>query len=165
VIYRSLLISDFYASGIVRLLMSLRTGRRIAHQSTPDNLHLRFQGTGFVVLAEAPGEEVVIGVAGKFWRPDGGRCFDLDAGDFAGFSHLGCAKAAMNFSLRPLSPRGTVLSTETRIKCFGRAAWWKFRLYWALVSPFSGVIRKAILQQIKAESEAAVERSLKERNA
>jgi FixJ family two-component response regulator len=46
------------------------------------------------------------------------------------------------------------LSTETRIKCFGRAASWKFRLYWSLVAPFSGIIRKAILKQVKVEAES-----------
>lgn len=50
------------------------------------------------------------------------------------------------------------LSTETRIKCFGSAALWKFRPYWSLVRPFSGLIRKAILKQVKtaAESKAKV---------
>jgi hypothetical protein len=47
-----------------------------------------------------------------------------------------------------------VLSTETRIKCFGRAALWKFRSYWSLVGPFSGLIRKAILKQVKTEAES-----------
>jgi hypothetical protein len=45
-------------------------------------------------------------------------------------------------------------STETRIKCFGRAALWKFRVYWSLIGPFSGLIRKAILEQVKTEAEA-----------
>jgi hypothetical protein len=61
---------------------------------------------------------------------------------------------AWNFKLRTESPERTVLSTETRIKCFGRAALWKLRLYWSLVSPFSGLIRKAILKRVKVESES-----------
>jgi site-specific recombinase XerD len=48
----------------------------------------------------------------------------------------------------------TVLSTETRIKCVGRAALWKFRFYWSLVGPFSGLMRKAILKQVKTEAES-----------
>jgi hypothetical protein len=108
------------------------------------------------MLAEAPGEELVIGVAGKFWRPDGGRCLNLTARDFGGFARAGYAKVAWNFRLRTESPKHTVLSTETRIRCFGRAAWWKFRFYWSFVSPFSGLIRKAILTQVKVESESDV---------
>jgi hypothetical protein len=164
VVYQRLLVADFYASWIVRLLISLRTGRRIPRTRPESDLRKRFQGSGFVILAETPGEEIVIGVAGKFWRPDGGRCLDLSVGDFAGFSSLGCAKDAMNFRLRS-GPLHTVLSTETRIQCFGRAAWWKFHLYWALVGPFSGMIRKAILKQVKTEAEVAVERPLEERIA
>jgi len=165
VVYERVLTADFYASWIARLLMSLRTGKRIPRNRPAGDLRQRFQGSGFFILGEAPGEEVVIGVAGRFWRPDGGRLLDLSAGDFAGFSRAGFAKVAMNFQLRPQPPGGTVLSTETRIKCCDRSAWWKFRLYWALVRPFSGVIRKAILRQVKAEAEAAAERLPGERNS
>jgi hypothetical protein len=49
-----------------------------------------------------------------------------------------------------------VLSTETRIKCFGRAALWKVRIYWSLVGPFSGLMRKAILKRAKTEAESTL---------
>jgi hypothetical protein len=153
VVYQRLLASDLYASWIVRLLVSLRYGRRTPRAQ--GDLRRCFQCTGFVILAEAPGEELVVGVAGRFWRPDGGRRLDLTARDFVGLSRAGDAKIALNFRLTPGSPHHTVLSTETRIECFGRAAWWKFCLYWALVRPFSGLIRKAILQQVKEEAESA----------
>jgi hypothetical protein len=50
-----------------------------------------------------------------------------------------------------LAALSSVLSTETRIKCFAQAALWKFRLYWSLVGPFSGFMRKAILKQVKTD--------------
>lgn len=156
VIYERLLVTDFSASWIVRLLLSLRTGKWVRRQCAPSDLHQRFEGTGFVILAEVPGEELVIGVAGKFWRPDGGRCHELTPGNFMAYSRPGGVKVAMNFRLGPGSPNRTLLSTETRISCFGRAAWLKFRLYWSLFAPFSGVIRRAILKQVKAESESAI---------
>jgi len=83
-------------------------------------------------------------------------CLDLTAGDFGEFAHPGYAKAAWNFRFRTESGEGTVLSTETRIKCFGRAALWKFRLYWSLISPFSGLIRMAILSNVKAKAESTL---------
>jgi hypothetical protein len=165
VVYERLLASDFYAVRVVRLLMFLRTGRRIPRKRPALDLRHRFEGTGFVTLAGVPCVELVIGVAGKFWRPNGGRYLDLRAEDFVQFSLLGYAKAALNFVLRPEALLRTVLSTATRIKCCDRAARWKFRLYWAFVGPFSGVIRKAILQQIKAESEATAKRCGRERIA
>jgi hypothetical protein len=154
VVYQCLLRSDFNKPWLVRLLMTIRTGKRPPRDGVPSDLRQRLHGTGFVILAEIPNEEMVIGVAGKFWRPDGGRCLDLSASDFGGFARTGYAKAAWNLRLQTESPKCTVLSTETRIKCFGRAALWKFRFYWSLVSPFSGLIRKAILKNVKVEAES-----------
>lgn len=154
VVYRCLLRSDFNNLWVVRLLMTIRTGKRPPRSRVPSDLPQRFQGTGFVILSQLPNEEIVIGGAGRFWRPDGGRCLDLTADDFVGFSRPGYTKAAWNFRLRTESPESTVLSTETRVKCFSRAALWKFRFYWSLVGPFSGLIRKAILMQVKAEAES-----------
>ncbi len=134
--------------------MTLRSGKRLPRSRVPSDLRQRLQSTGFVILAEAPNEEIVIGVAGRFWRPDGGRCMGLTTDDFAELSRSGYAKVAWNFKLRAESLESTLLSTETRIKCFGSAAFWKFRLYWSLVGPFSGLMRKAILKQVKTEAES-----------
>ena len=163
-VYESLLQSDFSELWLTRLLMTLRSGRRMPRQPTPRGLHQRLQGSGFVILDEVPDDEIVIGVAGRFWRPDGGRCMDLTAADFIGFSRPGYAKAAWNFKLQAGLPETntTILATETRIQCFGPAALRKFRLYWILVGPFSGLIRKEILQQVKAKAESKQEQGTKE---
>jgi hypothetical protein len=58
-------------------------------QSCAGDLRQRLEGTGFVILTEIPNKELVLGVAGRFWRPDGGRCMGLTADDFAGFSRPG----------------------------------------------------------------------------
>jgi hypothetical protein len=154
VVCECLLRSDFNELWLVRLLMSIRSGKWLPRNRIPGDLRQQLQGTGFVILGEVPNEEIVIGVAGRFWRPDGGRCLDLTVDDFAGFSRPGYAKAAWNFKLRAESPRNIVLSTETRIKCYGSAAFRMFRLYWTLVAPFSGLMRKAILRQVKSEAES-----------
>lgn len=124
-------------------------------QERPGGLLQRLHGTGFVVLEEVPDDEIVIGVAGRFWRPDGDRCMDLTAAEFINFSRAGFAKATWKFKLRAgLAETGTtILATETRIRCFGQAAWWKFRIYWTLVAPFSGLIRKEMLEAVKIKAE------------
>jgi hypothetical protein len=155
VVYECLLCSDFNEHWIVRLLMTLRTGKRIPRNQNPGDVRQRLHGTGFVMLANVPGEELALGVAGRFWRFDGGRCLDLDPNGFSAFSRPGYAKAAWGFKLRAESRRSTILSTETRIQCFGVSALRKFRAYWFFVGPFSGLIRKAILQQVKAKAESA----------
>jgi len=76
VVYQCVLRSDFNKQWVVRLLMTIRTGKRPPRNRVPGDLPQRLQGTGFVVLAEVPSEELVIGVAGKFWRPNG-TSFDL----------------------------------------------------------------------------------------
>src|ERR1700681_4219983 len=58
------------------------------------DLRQRLQCTGFVIPSEVPNEEIVISVAGRFWRPDGGRCMGLAAKDFAPFSRSGFAKVS-----------------------------------------------------------------------
>ena len=154
VVYERLLWLDFNEVWINRILETLRTGKLVSPSRLATTLSQRIQGTGFVMLADVPNEELLVGIAGRFWRPDGGRCLDLTAGDFVEFARPGFAKVAWNFSLRAHSSEGTVLSTETRTKCFGPAAKWKFGIYWFLIYPFSGLIRKAILNRVKSDAES-----------
>jgi hypothetical protein len=153
-VYERLLWLDFNEVWVVRLLEFARTGKLVARPRVSTSLSQRLQGMGFVTLADVPTEEVVMGIAGRFWRPDGGRCMDLTADDFVGFNRPGFAKVAWNFKLRADAQEKTVLSTETRVKCYGQAALWKFGVYWTLIWPFSGVIRKAILNRVKTEAES-----------
>lgn len=154
VVYERLFWLDFNEVWIVRLLETVRTGKLVSPSRLATSLNQRLQGTGFVMLAEVLNEELLMGIAGRFWRPDGGRCLDLSARDFVDFARPGYAKVAWNFSLKTDSSEETVLSTETRTKCFGAAARWKFRIYWFLIYPFSGLIRKAILNRVKSDAES-----------
>jgi hypothetical protein len=43
------------------------------------------------------------------------------------------------------------------------AALWKFRAYWSLVGPFSGLMRKAILKQVKTEAESTFTWAIEDR--
>jgi len=154
VVYRTLSRADFSRVRLVRLLMALRTGKWMPRDAEPKALRQRLEDSGSFILSEVLDQELVIGVAGQFWRLDGGRCTDLTPQEFPGFSRPGYAKAACNFTLQSESADTTVLSTETRIKCFGQHALWRFRQYWRVVGPFSGLIRKAILKQVKLEAES-----------
>jgi len=61
--------SDFIELWLLRLLMTIRSGKRLPPGPVPSDLRQRLQGTGFVLLAAAAGEELVLGIAGRFWRP------------------------------------------------------------------------------------------------
>lgn len=154
IVYERLLWLDFNDVWINRILESLRTGKLVSPSRGAATLGQRLQGTGFLMLAEVPNEELLIGIGGRFWRPDGGRCFDLRVEDFVEFARPGYAKVARNFTLRADASGKTILSTETRTKCFGPAAKWKFGIYWFLIYPFSGLIRNAILNRVKSDAES-----------
>ena len=69
------------------------------------------------------------------------------------FNEPGAAQAAWNFAIRPLVGNKTVLTTETRVRCVDPAGRWRFRIYWAFIRPFSGLIRLVMLRAIKRDAE------------
>jgi hypothetical protein len=143
--------ANFSDLPIVRGLMRIRGyrigGGRVPEAEAPDGVR-----RSFLDLAVVPKREVVLGIVGRFWRLDGGIVRVLTPAEFADFQRDGYAKAVWNFLLAP-ADGGTQLSTETRVQTFGRAATVKFRTYWLLVSPFSGLIRKAMLREAKRIAE------------
>lgn len=102
-----------------------------------------------------PWREVVFGIAGKFWRPDGALRPIADREAFLAFAEDGCVKAAWNLRVEQTSPETCVFSTETRIRYFGPAARRKFRLYWSIVGPFSGLIRRLLLRGVRRRAETS----------
>ena len=153
---------DLKDSGIVRTLFRLRElpGCLRSQPSRTPQLGLRLRDlveNGFVVLGEKPAEEIVLGVVGRFWTPRGG-IKHVDAAGFAAFSSPGYAKAVWNFSVRQTTDLTTELRTETRILCLDDSSRWRFKLYWTLVAPFSGLIRMEALRSIKRAAEAKASR-------
>jgi hypothetical protein len=147
---------DFRESRVTQVLMALRgygTRVRLANAQAPATLRESLARFGFTPLAEAPGEEIVFGLAGQFWRPSGGLR-SLPAAEFATFHEPGFAKAAWNLLCRPTDdPDVTELSTETRVLCYGDAARRRFLLYWRVVERFSGLIRWSLLRGVKRAAE------------
>lgn len=106
---------------------------------------------GFVVLEEQPGVELVVGAVGRFWRPT--RNIErIHAEDFGQFQEPGFAKGVMNLRVDDDAP-GSILSTETRVVCTDGAARRSFGRYWRLIGPFSGLIRRLMLQKMKDSGE------------
>jgi hypothetical protein len=106
----------------------------------------------FILLGEKPNEELLLGLVGRFWTASG-ELRRLDAEGFRGFDEPGYAKAVWNFSLAGRSDGSVLLETETRVYCLDQASRRRFRLYWLLVGPFSGLIRREVLQAIKRSAE------------
>ncbi len=108
---------------------------------------------GFVELGEVPGAELVLGIVGRFWTPSG-HLRRLDADAFRAFDTPGYAKAVWNFSVAGDPSGRTWLSTETRVHCLDAASRRRFRLYWAVVGPFSGWVRREAVRLMRERAEA-----------
>lgn len=112
------------------------------------------EANGFLCLAETD-DEIVYGQAGRFWAPNERAALvsPRTVEEFRGLTDPRYAVAAMNMVIEAdASGRGTRLFTETRVRSLGAASRRRFRLYWLLIRPFSGLLRRAMLRGIKAEA-------------
>lgn len=103
---------------------------------------------GFTLLGERPGEELLLGLVGRFWRTDGG-IVRVAAEEWRDWERPGYAKAAWNFTLAPGADGAVRLATETRVRCTDVASRRRFLRYWRLVGPFSGLIRRDMLRSVR----------------
>ncbi len=143
---------DIRESRTAQVLMFLRGyGRRVARPAASEGLLRSLTGARFVHLGARTGREHVFGLAGRFWTPGGGLR-TLTAEGFSEFAEEGYAKAAWNLTVEPEGERASVLTTETRILCFGTRARRLFGLYWRTIELFSGVIRLSMLRGIRARA-------------
>ena len=162
-VYRAIRSTDLARALPVRLLLALRAlpgalgagaaglTRLTRRIRTPVTLE-EFERHGFVVLAERPPEELLIGLVGAFWKVQGGLC-GADAARFCGPQPAGTARAAWNFALEPCSDGHTRLTTETRVAPADAASARRFGAYWVFVRPWSGLTRRLMLRAIRDEAE------------
>ncbi|HWK88795.1 MAG TPA: hypothetical protein VNP72_02335 [Longimicrobium sp.] len=146
---------DFRGSWVIGALYALRSlpallaRRGRAREGSPlattgDEL---LRSGGFVMLEEEPPRELVMGLVGRFWKPSGGLVPVTPEG-FRAFAQPGYAVAAWNFTVAG-EGHGSLLATETRVRCTDDAARRRFRPYWTLIRPFSGLIRMEILRSVR----------------
>lgn len=107
-----------------------------------------------VVLENLPEEGVVLGVTGQFWRIFGGERdprLPTTAEEFLAYDRPDTCKAVFDFRVGDKR-----LSTETRVHVADPASRRKFRRYWLVVRPFSGLIRILLLRAARRRAEAPV---------
>lgn len=134
---------------LMRALMGIRTlGRRI---DNGDRTVLEgFERMGFSQVAEDPGRELVIAGIGQFWKPSGGLRKVTSKEQFLAFEEPGYAKAAFNFRITDEE-----ISTETRIAGTDAQSQRLFDLYWLLIRPGSGLIRREWLRALERRAQVA----------
>jgi hypothetical protein len=157
-VYAALRTTDLGGSPMIKLLLRLRALPATFTTSEPrrnQRLKLNLDAilkAGFVLLGESPPNEMALGVIGRFWNLSGDRC-RVNTDEFVDFDRPGYAKAVWNFSLVEETEGITRLATETRVRCMDDASRRRFRMYWALIAPFSGLIRREALRVIRRSSE------------
>ncbi len=102
----------------------------------------------FTLLEHDIDHAVVYGLAGKLWQADFGQSTIADAQAFADFAEPGSVKLVVGFACKPLAADLTRVTTQTRVHCLDGEARRRFRPYWYLIRPVSGMIRRRMLQTI-----------------
>jgi hypothetical protein len=140
---------DFSGSPIIKFLFTLRG--MPAKMMRSDGLE---EGR-FIRLDKKENEEIIIGLIGQFWRPNG-NLQKFDPSQFVLFDIPGYTKGTWSFTLTATGNHETKLETETRVFCTDDKALTKFNSYWFFIKMFSGIIRKEILRGIKKKVELQV---------
>jgi hypothetical protein len=110
------------------------------------------QSLGWVILAETPGQEIVVGAVTKPWEATV-TFRSLPAEAFRTFSEPDHVKIVWNLRADAIGATTSIFRTETRAIATDRSARAKFRRYWSFLSPGIFLIRRMMLGPVKAEAE------------
>ena len=118
-----------------------------------------FTLANFIPLARDGDREIVAGLIGKFWRPDFGLFVVNGPSEYLACNPPKTAKLAIGFVAEQVG-EVTLLTTETRVYCPDRYSLIMFFLYWLIIRPVSGLLRRRALGTIRriAESRAVSEK-------
>jgi hypothetical protein len=135
---------DYGSSKLIRFLFALR-GMPARMMNLGGMEKARF------ITLESSQNETIIGLIGQFWKP-GGNLQLFTPEEFVQYDRPGFLKATWSFTLTG-GDTCSKLATETRVYCIDEAAKRRFRPYWFIVKPFSGIIRMEILKGIRKKAE------------
>ena len=133
---------------------------RLAYVEPPDSVQAAtpilevFQRSGFVVLAEEPDRELVLGSAQRYWQAANGPPPKIaDAAEFAAFDAPDFAKVAFDLRVEDEGDGGARVTTETRVLTTDSSSRRKFAVYWRFIHPGSAIIRLSWLDAIRRRVE------------
>jgi hypothetical protein len=107
---------------------------------------------GWVLLAEEPGVEVLVGAIGRFWQRDYGW-HPVAPEQFTAFDSPGYAKLAVSFQVRADGPGRSILRYEARTATTNEAARERFARYWSLIHPGVTIVMRRAVKRIRDEAE------------
>ena len=133
-------------------------GRELILRAAPDNrprrrgLLAEVQSLGWVVLAETPGQEIVVGAVTKPWEANV-TFRPVPSEEFAAFNEPDYVKIVWTLRADATGATSSIFRTETRAIATDPSARAKFRRYWSFLSPGIFLIRQMMLGPVKAEAE------------
>ena len=142
-IYVSIKNINFRKSWVIKTLFTLR-----GLPKSMSNLD-GFVNAGFMNLEEKQNKDIVLGLLGGIKG-----LHTINPSEFPRFNEKGHVKGAWNFYIEQIGENKAILTTETRIICTDKKAEFIFKLYWFMISSFSGLTRKIMLKLIKEDVES-----------
>ena len=129
--------------------LGARLGARSALTQRP-----RFGLGDFVRLGRDGDAALAYGLAGRFWEPGYGLQPLADPAAFLAPAPPDSARLLLGFLALPLAGQ-TRLTTLTRVFCNSESARRRLAIYWAVIRPVSGLIRRRILADVRRAAEAS----------
>lgn len=142
---------DLTDSSIARTLMTLwRIPARVMVKELPER-HMSV--ADFLPLHVASPTDLVRGLVGGKGAPENRKA--LDPAQFIALDDPGCIKLVWGFHLSPAGDGRTLVVTETRVHCTDARIRRSFTVYWCIIRPWSGLIRRRLLASIKQKAEGS----------
>lgn len=158
---------DLLRAPIIRALLDLRTvpqrikdhlgGRHLGPAAGPSTPTFRLDDMvrppiNWRLLGEEPGVELVLGQIGRPWQPtEMGSGPEVASAEFAAFDEPGFAKIALSLRVQPYGAEASILTLETRVAVTDPVSLKRFQRYWALIGPFSHLVRWIALRLVAAD--------------
>ena len=153
--FGALMDMDLEESILIRAIFrgrELLLGAEPDKKERPHGLVAIARELGWVVLAEMPGHEIVMGAVTRPWEPN--VVFrGIQPEHFAAFNEPDYVKIVWTLRADALSPYSSIARSETRAVATDAAARRKFRWYWARFSAGIVLIRELSMRLVKNDAE------------
>jgi len=152
---------ELMESPVVRAIIAARAlalGGEPDSRVHPTRLIEQMESIGWVVLAEVPGRQIVVGSVTQPW--EAAPVFrSVAPAEFHAFAEPGYVKIAWTLRAEPIDGTHSTFHTETRVSTTSRGARERFKAYWSFVAPGVELIRLAMLKPLRRAAEARVTKS------
>lgn len=145
---------DMSAVPWIKVLFDIRTfpeklanGTKASHSEAFGVDQITESNSGFILLHESPGREVVIGSIGQFWRlkiP----FLKITSQDYKDFNASGFGKVAWAISVEPFLA-GSTIAIELRISATDEKSWKKLNRYYHVIGVGSNLIRTSVMAHLE----------------